>query len=743
MVIYFHAMVILSVLLSAIFVLRWRRGISVHFPIIFVFIPVINLGYLCVATATNVNEALTANGIEYLDGCFLELFFFLYVMNFCKLKLPKICTALLMTAGSVMIYIAINTASNGLLYKHAELRRVDGVSYLIKDYGPAHTAYYIMIGFYLAVNLSVIIYSFTRKNISKTNSALLLTVYMVIIFAFLCGHPFHPAFELLPLSYLFSQVVFLIIMNRINLYDVSEIAVTSLSETGSIGFASFDMKMKYLGCTDPVLDVIPELADVYVDQVITSENSNFSKILESVNKLQNGRDSAVFYVTRNDITYKITVSHLYVGNKRRGYQLRTEDNTLEAKKMETLQLKERQKEMESEILKLEKTAAESANEAKSAFLAQMSHEIRTPINAILGMNEMVLRESGEENIREYAENIKNSGRTLLSIINSILDFSKIEDGKMEIEEADYDTATMISDLENSITERAKSKGLEFIINADESLPRTLRGDDIRIRQIITNLLTNAVKYTEKGSVTLSVKKYSESEGKVVIAVDVSDTGIGIKEEDLGVLTESFRRVDMNHNRTIEGTGLGLAIVTGLLDKMDSQLEISSKYHEGSTFSFKLAQKVVCPEPMGDYRKKDHVSADKSAEEEKLDLPDAKTLVVDDNKMNLKVAGKLLSLYGIKADMVSSGMEALQVLSEKQYDIVFLDHMMPEMDGIEVLREIRAKNLVQENTAVIALTANAISGVREMYLSEGFDDYLSKPIEPPELERILRKYLVDQ
>lgn len=743
MVIYFHAMVILSVLLSAIFVLRWRRGISVHFPIIFVFIPVINLGYLCVATATNVNEALTANGIEYLDGCFLELFFFLYVMNFCKLKLPKICTGLLMTAGSVMIYIAINTANNGLLYKHVELRRVDGVSYLIKDYGPAHTAYYIMIGFYLVVNLSVIIYSFTRKNISKTNSALLLTVYMVIIFAFLCGHPFHPAFELLPLSYLFSQVVFLIIMNRINLYDVSEIAVTSLSETGSIGFASFDMKMKYLGCTDPVLDVIPEFADVYVDQVITSENSNFSKILESVNKLQNGRDSAVFYVTRNDITYKITVSHLYVGNKRRGYQLRTEDNTLEAKKMETLQLKERQKEMESEILKLEKTAAESANEAKSAFLAQMSHEIRTPINAILGMNEMVLRESGEENIREYAENIKSSGRTLLSIINSILDFSKIEDGKMEIEEADYDMATMISDLENSIAERAKSKGLEFIISADESLPRTLRGDDIRIRQIITNLLTNAVKYTEKGSVTLSVKKYSESEGKVVIAVDVSDTGIGIKEEDLGVLTESFKRVDMNHNRTIEGTGLGLAIVTGLLDKMDSQLEISSKYHEGSTFSFKLAQKVVSPEPMGDYRKKDHASADKSEEEEKLDLPDAKTLVVDDNKMNLKVAGKLLSLYGIKADMVSSGMEALQVLSEKQYDIVFLDHMMPEMDGIEVLREIRAKNLVQENTAVIALTANAISGVREMYLSEGFDDYLSKPIEPPELERILRKYLVDQ
>ncbi len=224
-------------------------------------------------------------------------------------------------------------------------------------------------------------------------------------------------------------------------------------------------------------------------------------------------------------------------------------------------------------------------------------------------------------------------------------------------------------------------------------------------------------------------------------VEVADTGIGIREEDISVLTESFKRVDMNHNRTIEGTGLGLAIVTGLLSKMDSRLEIDSKYQEGSRFSFKLSQKVVDTEPMGDYHNKTHVVTEEKKSEEKLSLPNARTLVVDDNKMNLKVAGKLLSLFGIKADMVSSGKEALEVLSEKQYDILFLDHMMPEMDGIEVLHEIKARSLVSEKTAIIALTANAISGVREMYLSEGFDDYLSKPIEPAELESILRKYLV--
>ena len=740
MIFYFHATVILSVLFSSIFVLRWRRGISVHFPIIFVFIPVINLGYLSVATATNVEQALLANGIEYLDGCFLELFFFLYVLNFCKLKLPKIITAILMAIGSFCLFVAINTGSNLLMYKSVELKQLDGVSYLVKEYGPVHTFYYVMIACYLIANLSLLIYSLTRKHTSKLNTILLLTVYLVIILAFLCGKTFHPAFELLPASYIFAQIIFLIIMKRFNLYDVSESAFSSLTENGSIGFASFDLKMRYLGCTEPALECIPELAELYIDQPLTAENDNFAQILECVDKIMISGDSSYFYVNKNDISYKITLSHLYIGNKRKGYQLRTEDNTLESKVMEALKLRERQKEMEAEILKLEKTAAESANEAKSSFLAQMSHEIRTPINAILGMNEMVLRESKEAEIKEYAENIKSSGRTLLSLINSILDFSKIEDGKMEIEPVSYDTALMIFDLENTIAERAKAKGLEFVIEADEELPSMLIGDDIRIKQVISNLLTNAVKYTEKGSVKLVIKKQSESDGIIMMSVEVTDTGIGIKEEDIGEMTESFKRLEMNRNRTIEGTGLGLSIVTGILNKMDSHLEVESVYGKGSTFGFVLPQKVEDNSPMGDYRERAHFHTKHMNEKEKFYAPNASILVVDDNSMNLKVAGKLLGLFGIKADMLSSGEEALKTLSEKQYDLVFLDHMMPEMDGIEVLREIKNRKLVSDDTVIIALTANAISGVRDMYLTEGFDDYLSKPIEVGNLEAVLRKYI---
>ena len=283
-------------------------------------------------------------------------------------------------------------------------------------------------------------------------------------------------------------------------------------------------------------------------------------------------------------------------------------------------------------------------------------------------------------IREYADNIQSSGRTLLSLINSILDFSKIEDGKMEIISARYETADMINDMKNVVAERAKEKGLELIIEADEKLPRALIGDDIRIRQIITNLLTNAVKYTEKGSVRLEVRKHSETGDSIELYVAVTDTGIGIKEEDISVLSESFKRLEMNHNRTIEGTGLGLSIVTGLLDKMGSHLDVKSVYHEGSVFSFLLSQKVADPVPMGNYSEHLHASLENKTDKETLYVPDARILVVDDNRMNLKVAGKLLGIFGIKADMVSSGQEALEILSEKQYDIILLDHMMPEMDG---------------------------------------------------------------
>ncbi len=385
----------------------------------------------------------------------------------------------------------------------------------------------------------------------------------------------------------------------------------------------------------------------------------------------------------------------------------------------------------------------AAGRAKGQFLAQMSHEIRTPINAVLGMNEMILRESDNEKILDYSANIQSAGRTLLSLINSILDFSKIEDGKMEIIDVRYDTAAMINNLVNSIQERAKDAGLEFNVNVDDMLPSVLYGDDVRISQVIMNLLTNAVKYTESGSVSLSLRTYERGESDIEIYVEVKDTGIGIKKEDMDKLYASFERIEELRNRNIEGTGLGMSIVTRLLGMMGSELKVESVYGVGSCFSFVIRQGIADSAPIGNYTEKLMESRRHSEEKKQLKLPGAKVLVVDDNDMNIKVASNFLRLYGINADTANSGAEAIKLCMGRQYDLIFLDHMMPRMDGIETLTKLKEEKLLPDTTVVIALTANAVVGAKESYLSSGFDDYLSKPIEVEALERKLVRYLSDR
>lgn len=385
--------------------------------------------------------------------------------------------------------------------------------------------------------------------------------------------------------------------------------------------------------------------------------------------------------------------------------------------------------------------AVAASEAKSSFLSSMSHEIRTPINAVLGMNEMILREAEDERILEYATNIRNAGRTLLSLINSILDFSKIEEGKMELVPVKYDVSSMINDLVNSISERARNKGLDFVLEVDHTLPCMLFGDDVRIQQVIMNLLTNAVKYTESGKVTLSISGRRTEEDSLLLCVSVKDTGIGIRKEDMGKLFESFARLDVTKNRSVEGTGLGMSIVTRLLEMMGSALKVESEYGKGSEFSFELKQEIVDNEPIGDFAERLKRSADRDEEKRTyLFAPEARILLVDDNEMNRKVARNLMKRNGIVPDEAASGAETLQIMAEKRYDIVLLDHMMPQMDGVETLKRLKEQGLIPQGCVVIALTANAISGARERYLDAGFDDYLSKPIEVAQMEKKLAAHL---
>ena len=390
--------------------------------------------------------------------------------------------------------------------------------------------------------------------------------------------------------------------------------------------------------------------------------------------------------------------------------------------------------------------ANQANEAKSYFLSTMSHDIRTPMNAILGLNEMVLRDSRDDNIRMYSESIRTAGNTLLGIINDILDFSKIEAGKMELINVDYSFVSLLNDLVNMVQKKAEDKGLVFNLDIDRNIPSTLNGDEIRIKQVIINILSNAVKYTGQGSVTFSAhaRKLSDKPDSIMLKISVADTGTGIKPEDLGRLFVAFERIEEKKNRNIEGTGLGMAITQRFLDMMGSHLEVESEYGRGSVFSFELEQKVVKWDPIGDFEEAYRRSiTERTSYHEKFTAPDARVLVVDDTPVNLTVFVSLLKRTGLKIDTAESGDEGISLFIKNHYDVIFLDHMMPDKDGIETLKEMKAITDTQNTlTPVICLTANAISGMREMYTNAGFDDYLTKPIDAERLETMLMQYLPD-
>ena len=431
-------------------------------------------------------------------------------------------------------------------------------------------------------------------------------------------------------------------------------------------------------------------------------------------------------------------------------------------RIEEMRAEEQRQAYEARALKLEKEAADQANRAKSDFLADMSHEIRTPINAVLGMNEMVLRESSKAqdlvkseegalrdafgNIIGYAGNVERAGKNLLSIINDILDFSKIEAGKINIEEEEYRLSSLLNDVSGIVSLKAKEKDLGYSIDVDESIPDCLFGDAGRIRQVITNILDNAVKYTQRGSIGLSVG--CEGDGPweagrtITLVMVVKDTGVGIKPEDMSKVFDKFQRVDLKANSTVEGTGLGLAITQNLLAMMGGGIDVESEYGAGSTFTIKVPQRVVSDEPIGDIqtRSAENMQETKSYRES-FCAPDAQILIVDDTPINITVAVALLKGTEVNIDTATSGEDALELTQAKPYDLILLDQRMPNMDGIETLSLIRSQEGgANRKTPVVCLTADAVIGARARYLSEGFTDYLAKPIEGQSLERMLITHL---
>lgn len=370
------------------------------------------------------------------------------------------------------------------------------------------------------------------------------------------------------------------------------------------------------------------------------------------------------------------------------------------------------------------------DQKKTQFFANMSHEFRAPINAIMGMSEVILCNSKEDNIREYAGDIKNASKMLLHLVNDILDLSKIQAGKMEIVPVEYETEDLVRNVGNVIRLMVQDKSLAYEVNIAKDVPKRLFGDEIRITQVLTNLLTNAVKYTDQGKVTLTLNAVKDLKGMDAIEYIVEDTGCGIKPEDMDKLFDSYERVNLERNRRVEGTGLGMGIVTGLLEAMNSKLNVESQYGKGSRFSFVLAQNYVNTSPVPQ-----NISSNKE-----LELGDKLILVVDDVPLNLKVVEVLLKPFGANVELVNNGKDALEMMKQKKYDLILLDHMMPGMDGVETLKQAREISDYYKDAAIIAMTGNASVTARDEYLCMGFTDYLEKPILQDKMKEILRAYI---
>ena len=398
---------------------------------------------------------------------------------------------------------------------------------------------------------------------------------------------------------------------------------------------------------------------------------------------------------------------------------------------------------ENRIVQRQKKQIEDLNRAQKRFFSSMSHEIRTPVNAIIGFNESTLRENISEEVRENAQNIEVASKLLLHTINEILDMSRLETGGMEIVCADYRTTAMLSDIVSLVWLRAQEKGLEFVIRVDPAMPTSLHGDEVRIKQLLLNVVSNAVKYTREGSVTLAISGRTDEQGVFYAVYDVTDTGIGIRVENIPLLFSAFQRVDEQSTHAIEGTGLGLSIVKQLLDMMGGSVTVTSEYGKGSNFHIEIPQQVADPTPVGE------VNLHRTARDETVRRADAfaaprlSILAVDDTPMNLKVLTKLLMDTEASLDTAASGAEALKRTSEKRYDLILMDHQMPEMDGIECLHRIREQaDGLNRDSKIVCLTANVGADMERLYMQEGFDGYLEKPVRGKVLEAEIMRLVPD-
>ena len=721
---------------------KWKNPLHSYLLLTCITTFISNMGYLLEMKAGSEEAYITALKFSYVGRVWIVFTFLLFSANLCRVKIPK-SVVLFFVAVHLAIFASVMSIGQTDLY-YTQYQFVPDPEFpkFYHANGNMHDLLMALNVLFMTFAMVWVVKRF-REEKNKTSKRRLIMpmlsfgvqiLFFVLHITGIFG--FTKYYDLTMPGTLLGTVFMLIGILGFDLLGTREIAKDFAIDRISEGIIAVDNDGRIQYYNEPATKIYPQFNVFFSDRTLSAKKDLLKHKTDAPEKKENVSQKVLTpYDIMDSITEAVNTGEtITVGD--RIYTPEENDLLYEGESYGKLYalVDDTEHFRYMEELEKQKDIADSANEAKSRFLASMSHEIRTPINAVLGMDEMILRESTEKTIRAYAADIMSAGRTLLSLINDILDLSKVEEGKMEIIPVQYDLSLLINDLVNMIRDRAAKKGLKLNVNADEHLPRILNGDEIRVRQCVMNLLTNAVKYTEAGEVTLDITYDKKDEDHIMLCFVVKDTGIGMKEEDMENLFSPYKRIEEKRNRSIEGTGLGMSITRQLLDLMGSTLKVHSEYGRGSEFSFSVEQAVIKWDVIGS----NVISGMSERTHEYHELfhaPGARILVIDDTEMNLTVIQSLLKRTCIGIDTALSGRDGIALATEHYYDVIFIDHMMPDMDGIETLGHIR-KDTKNKDVPAVALTANAVSGAREMYLDAGFTDYLSKPVDGEKLEQLI-------
>lgn len=659
--------------------------------------------------STSPEEAMVAIKVAYIGKCYIMTFGVLFVSGYSSVKLPRKLFQFLGAVNTLVLASVMTCERHSLYYSSVECEiRPNGRAAMILGKGPL---FYVWIGLLLLSALLYVIIAWREvrrgSRIAKMRMSLIFLAVaspMVVGIVFLILRPryFDPA----SFTIVMSEICFLIAAERYGLLDTLELARERILEDTKDGVIVVDNTKSMILYANPV-------ADRFVKRVSELNGELNFDLLHGANEFVYEFEEKHYEIRISEITQKIG------SNDIQGYIIWLFDMTfIDRYTNEMIRLREE---------------SEKANQAKTHFLAHMSHEIRTPMNSIVGYAEMALRSGDETLVHGYIRNIKESSRTLLHLINEILDISKIETGKMENVKVNYRFQKLIGELRTIMEAQAGKAELAFLMEIDDTIPEYLFGDRVKIQEIMTNLINNGLKYTREGSVTLRVWQKESEEKRVLLQIEVEDTGVGIKEEDYDKVFSKFERLDRQENYLVEGSGLGLSIVKGFVDMLGGTITFESIYGKGTKFIVNIWQEIGYEDASAE--------AEESTADEDIPINSGRVLIVDDNELNCDVASGIMELLGMRTQTVMSGFECLELLEKgERFDMIFMDHMMPGMDGLETMKKIRAMDDDIALLPIVLLTANAVTGVREEMLREGFDDFLSKPIDVDELRRILIRFL---